>query len=110
MGISNRAEINMAGKGAGPNWEVQLSYGDDGTSVIANQRFDVEGYPYIRIHNTSGSAAVPSVSYSKSEDPVALADRDGNAVSVANNTSQLVEVRGAKVCSVNQACVVQLVA
>lgn len=110
MSISNKASVNLAGKGAGPNWQVELAYGDEGTVVAANERFDVEGYPYIRIYNDSGVAATVSVSYSKSVAPIPLVDQSGSTISVATNTSQLVEVRGAKVASVSQGLTVQLVA
>lgn len=110
MTLSNTHENKRAGQGAGANWVVELSYSDDGTTVTANQRFDVEGYAFIRVYNTSGGATTVSVSHSKSVTPLPLVDRAGVAISVADDTSQLVEVRGAKVASVSTAAVVQLVA
>jgi len=104
----NLQTLRTASESAGRiSTTVNMSFGSDPLTLPANEALDVQGFPFVRVYNTSISAANPSVSLNR-VDFLALHE-GGSAVTVAASASQLLNVRGVKFLRFDQEVDVQLV-
>ena len=71
---------------------LQVVAESDPIVLPAAETLSVQGVPYIRVTNNSGGATVVSSTIGTTTTP--MTEEDGTAISLADATSRLVDVRG----------------
>lgn len=71
---------------------IQASAESEATLVPVGELLNVRGIPYIRVTNESGGPTIVTSTLSQVATPMTL--EDGTAISIADSTNRLVDVRG----------------